>query len=157
MTGVGEGKHDYFLAGIITGLIFLTVLVFLNIWPPFHKVVSRTHLRGYRRVRPRLRWGKERHLPQGQNLRGTPKKISVIKMLFLKINWSRVHLQCCVNFCCTAKWLKLGFSESSAGKESTSNAGDPGSIPMLGSFPREGIGCPLQYPWASLVAQMPAV
>ena len=67
--------------------------------------------------------------------------------------WS-CHLQCCVNFCCTAKWLRLGFSDSSAGKESTSNAGDPGSIPGLGSFPRAGIGYPLQYSWASLVAQM---
>ena len=32
--------------------------------------------------------------------------------------------------------------------------GDPGSIPGLGSSPGEGIGYPLQYSWASLVAQM---
>ena len=74
MTGVRKGKHDYFLAGSIIGLIFLTVLVFLNIWPPFHKVVSKTHLRGYHRARPRPRWGKERHLPQGQNMRGAHTK-----------------------------------------------------------------------------------
>ena len=43
---------------------------------------------------------------------------------------------------------------SSAGKESACNAGDPGSIPGLGRSPREGIGYPLQYSWASLVAQM---
>ena len=34
------------------------------------------------------------------------------------------------------------------------NAGDPGLIPGLGSSPGEGIGYPLQYSWASLVAQM---
>ena len=40
---------------------------------------------------------------------------------------------------------------SSAGKESTNNAG---SIPGSGSSPAERIGYPLQYSWASLVAQM---
>ena len=34
------------------------------------------------------------------------------------------------------------------------NAGDPGSIPGLGRSSGEGIGYPLQYSWASLVAQM---
>ena len=48
----------------------------------------------------------------------------------------------------------MGFLGSSAGKESACNAGDPGSIPGSGSSPGEGIGCPLQYSWASLVAQM---
>ena len=48
----------------------------------------------------------------------------------------------------------MGFPGSSAGKESTSNAGDPGSIPGLGKSPGERIGYPLQYSWASLVAQM---
>ena len=47
----------------------------------------------------------------------------------------------------------MGFSGSSAGKESTCNEGDPGSIPGSGSSPGEGIGYPLQYSWASLVAQ----
>ena len=47
-----------------------------------------------------------------------------------------------------------GFPGSSAGKESTCNAGDPGLIPGLGSSLGEGIGYQLQYPWASLVAQM---
>ena len=42
----------------------------------------------------------------------------------------------------------------SAGKESTCNAGDPGSIPGSGISPGEGIGSPLQYSWTSLVAQM---
>ena len=47
-----------------------------------------------------------------------------------------------------------GFPGSSAGKESTCNAGDPGSISGSGRSPEEGIGYPLQYSWASLVAQM---
>ena len=47
-----------------------------------------------------------------------------------------------------------GFSGSSAGKESACKAGDPGSIPGLGRSPGGGIGYPLQYSWASLVAQM---
>ena len=47
----------------------------------------------------------------------------------------------------------VGFPDSSVGKESTCNAGDPGSIP--GGRPAgEGIGYPLQYSWASLVAQL---
>ena len=47
-----------------------------------------------------------------------------------------------------------GFPGSSAGKESTCNAGDPNSIPELGRSPGEGIDYPLQCSWASLVAQM---
>ena len=46
------------------------------------------------------------------------------------------------------------FPGYSAGKESTCNAGDPGSIPELGRSPGEGIGYPLQCSWASLVAQL---
>ena len=47
-----------------------------------------------------------------------------------------------------------GFSDSSVGKESACNAGDPGLIPGLGRSTGEGIGYPLQYSWASLVAQL---
>ena len=39
----------------------------------------------------------------------------------------------------------MGFSDGSAGKESTCNAGDLGSIPGLGRGPGEGKGYPLQY------------
>ena len=46
----------------------------------------------------------------------------------------------------------MGYPGSSVGKESACNAGDPGSIPGLGRSPGEGIGYPLQYSWASLVA-----
>ena len=48
----------------------------------------------------------------------------------------------------------LGFPDSSVGKESAYNAGDPGLIPGLGRSLGEGIGYPLQYFWASLVAQL---
>ena len=47
----------------------------------------------------------------------------------------------------------MGFPGSSAGKESTCNAGDPTLIPGSGRSPEEGIGYPLQYSWASLVIQ----
>ena len=50
--------------------------------------------------------------------------------------------------------MPLGFPDSSVGKESACNAGDPGSIPWSGRSPGEGIGYPLQYSWASLVAQL---
>ena len=46
------------------------------------------------------------------------------------------------------------FPVSSAGKESACNAGDPSSVPGLGRSLGEGIGYPLQYPWASFVAQL---
>ena len=48
---------------------------------------------------------------------------------------------------------RKGFPDSSVGKESTCNAGDPSSIPGLGRSPGEGISYPLQFSWASLVAQ----
>ena len=49
---------------------------------------------------------------------------------------------------------KEPFPGSPAGKESTCNAGDPGSIPGSRRSPGEGIGYALQYSWASLVAQL---
>ena len=46
------------------------------------------------------------------------------------------------------------FPDRSVGKGSTCNAGDPGSIPGSGRSVGERIGYPLQYSWASLVAQL---
>ena len=46
------------------------------------------------------------------------------------------------------------FPDSSVGKESTYNAGDPGLIPGSGRSAGGGIGYPLQYSWASLVPQL---
>ena len=47
-----------------------------------------------------------------------------------------------------------GFPDSSVGKESACNAGDPCSIPGSRRSAWEGIGNPLQYSWATLVAQL---
>ena len=54
---------------------------------------------------------------------------------------------------CSALYKK-GFPDSSVGKEPTCNVEDPSSIPRLGRSAREGIGYPLQYSWASLLAQL---
>ena len=40
--------------------------------------------------------------------------------------------------------ISAGFSHSSVGKNSTCNAGDPGSIPGLGRSPGKGKGYPLE-------------
>ena len=48
----------------------------------------------------------------------------------------------------------LCFPDSSVGKESACNAGNPGLIPGSGRSIGEGIGYPLQYSWASLVAAL---
>ena len=51
-------------------------------------------------------------------------------------------------------YFKMGFPGSSAGKQPACSEGDPRQIPGSGRSPGEGIGYPLQYSWASLVAQM---
>ena len=48
----------------------------------------------------------------------------------------------------------LSDPDSSVGKESTCNAGDPRLTPGSGRSTGEGIDYPLQYSWASLVAQL---
>ena len=48
----------------------------------------------------------------------------------------------------------MGFPDSPVGKESAFNAGNPSLIPGPGKPPGEGIGHPLQYSWASFVAQL---
>ena len=57
--------------------------------------------------------------------------------------------------------LAAAAAGSSAGKESTCNLGDACSFPGSGRSPGEGIGYPLQYSWAFLVAlivkNMPAM
>ena len=66
------------------------------------------------------------------------------------VMWMRnKHLLLRDGFC----WL-LGFPSSSVGKESACNAGDPSSIPGSGRSSGEEIDYPLQYSWASLVAQL---
>ena len=50
--------------------------------------------------------------------------------------------------------LSPGLPGSSAGIESACDARDPSSIPGSERSAGEGIGYPLQYSWASLVAQL---
>ena len=50
--------------------------------------------------------------------------------------------------------LPMLTTYNSVGKESACNAGNPGSIPGLGRSAGEAIGYPVQYSWASLVAQL---
>ena len=47
----------------------------------------------------------------------------------------------------------MSFRDSSAGKESACDAGDPSWTPGLGRSPGEGIGY-LLHSWASLMAQL---
>ena len=66
---------------------------------------------------------------------------------------------CWVNGCfsCRQQWLnreRWGFPDSSFGKESACSAEDSSLIPEWGRSAGEGIGHPLQYSWASLVAQL---
>ena len=61
-----------------------------------------------------------------------------------EINW-----EVAINIC-----TLLGFPGGSAGKESACNAGDPSLILGSGRSAGEGIDYPLQYTWASLVAQL---
>ena len=55
-----------------------------------------------------------------------------------------------------SRWFvsTFGFPDSSVGKESAGNAGDPSWIPGSGRSAGEEIGHPLQYSWTSLVAQL---
>ena len=48
----------------------------------------------------------------------------------------------------------MGFPDSSAGKEFACDAGNPGLTPGSGRSTGEGIGYPLQYSLACLVAQL---
>ena len=48
----------------------------------------------------------------------------------------------------------MGFPNSSVGKESTYNAGNPGLISGSGISAGEGKSYALQYSWASIVAQL---
>ena len=77
----------------------------------------------------------------------------------LKLDKTRVWIITSVEN--ASKWHQRGqvtclreVGKESVGKESACNAGDPGSIPGSGRSAGEGIGCPLQYSWASLVAQL---
>ena len=59
-----------------------------------------------------------------------------------------------VKYICTQHYIctQLSFPDRSVGKESACNEEDPSSIPGSGRSARQGIGYPLLYSWASLVA-----
>ena len=59
-----------------------------------------------------------------------------------------------VNHISKMGYISWGFPDSSVGKESACNVGDPSWIAGLGRSPGEGIGYLFQYSWASLVAQL---
>ena len=76
----------------------------------------------------------------------------------LVIQWLRFHASIAGGMGLIPGWrtnlITWVFPDSSVGKESACNAGDPGWIPGLGRSAGEGIGYPIQYSWASLVAQL---
>ena len=73
--------------------------------------------------------------------------------------WGSINSILCWNFLIGSpvfnhlNWWS-GFSDSSIGKEPACNVGDPSSVPRLGRSAGKGIGYPVQYSWASLVAQL---
>ena len=93
-------------------------------------------------VHPNWTW----HLLANKNVSSTLKLPPVIHSWHWGVWWSGTRWGCW--------YLSMGAPGSSAGKESTCNAGDPGLIPGSVSSPGEGTGCPLQCSSVSLVAQM---
>ena len=73
-------------------------------------------------------------------------KITIVGIL-VDVKWYLTVVLICIS-------VITNQDDSSVGKESTCNAGDPGSIPGLGRSTGEGIGYPPQYSWASLMAQL---
>ena len=69
-------------------------------------------------------------------------------------NWEIINLDKAQTQSTVSLHSEWGFPHSSVGKESTCNAGDLGLIPGWGRSAGEGFGYPLQYSWASLVAQL---
>ena len=63
-------------------------------------------------------------------------------------NWEWIYSEPGSKIC-----LWVGSPENSVGKESACNAGDLGLIPQSGRSAGEGLDYPLQYSWASRVAQ----
>ena len=94
---------------------------------------------------PQYPQGDEEHWPEDESLNYN----TILQLeLFCKIQgkWTEIpYVQ--IFF-----WLR--DTHGSVCKKSVCNAGDPGSIPGSGRSPGEGIGYPLQYTWASLVAQL---
>ena len=71
----------------------------------------------------------------------------------LAVQWLRFHASTAGGMGLIPVWrinlITWGFPDSSVGKDSACNAGDPGWIPGLGRSAGEGIGYPIQYSRAS--------
>ena len=67
---------------------------------------------------------------------------------------SQIHINSQTGLFALVPITSKGFPDSSVGKESTFNAGDPGSIPGSGRSTGEGIDYLFQDSWASLVTNM---
>ena len=78
-----------------------------------------------------------------------PSKYSTFKFSHIKTGILSVLEKTCREI-----FIVKGFPDSSVGKESTCNAGDPSLIPGSGRSAGEGLVYPLQYSWASLMAQL---
>ena len=65
-----------------------------------------------------------------------------------------LYFQCRVTGLIPCQRTIWAFPDSSVGKESAWNAGDPRLIRRLGRSAGEGIGYPLQYSWSSLADQL---
>ena len=87
---------------------------------------------------------------------GKPKNTGVGSLSLLQWAFPTQELNQCLLDC---RWIFYqlryqGSPDSSVGKESSCNAGDPCLIAGSGRSSGEGIGYPLQCSWASLVAQL---
>ena len=71
-----------------------------------------------------------------------------------QVRWMNWPAWTCIASYIGAYFCKTELPDSSVGKESTCNVGDPGSIPGLGRSSGEGNHYPLQYSWGLLVAQL---
>ena len=87
------------------------------------------------------------------NLSSTPHPMAPLKIVIEHLSWSLSAIQQ-IPTGYLLYILYMGFPGSSAGKVSSCNAGDPSLIPGLGRSLGEGKGYPLQYSWASLMAQL---
>ena len=81
-------------------------------------------------------------------------KLNPSKYSTFKISHVKTIILSVLEKTCREIFIVKGFPDSSVGKESGCNAGDPSSIPGSGRSPGEGIGYPLHFSWAFLVAQL---
>ena len=79
--------------------------------------------------------------------------LSIVPLRFIQIS-VYINSFFILTASCISSHGYMGFPDTSVDKESACNAGDPGSFPRSGRSAGEGIGYPLQYSWASLVAQL---